>query len=73
MLFVFLQYTRALLVLKECLRLAPNNTVALLQASKLCFEHLSLVCLHCDNSCSDALKFTIIMCDCPFFLLVDLV
>ena len=38
-----LQYTRAYLVLKECLRLEPRNAVVLLQAAKLCYEELDMV------------------------------
>ncbi|XP_052106060.1 tetratricopeptide repeat protein 7B-like [Mytilus californianus] len=34
------KYNRALLVLKECLRLQPNNCVVLLQVAKLCYEYL---------------------------------
>ncbi|XP_033733793.1 tetratricopeptide repeat protein 7B-like [Pecten maximus] len=34
------KYTRALLVLKECSRLKPQNCTVLLQGAKLCYEYL---------------------------------
>jgi hypothetical protein len=37
------QYLRAYLVLKECLRLQPNNTTALMLCAKLCYEQLDKV------------------------------
>ena len=38
-----LQYIRAFLVLKECMRLQPDDAVVYLQAAKLCYEHLDMV------------------------------
>ena len=49
---IYLQYGRALLVLQECLRLRSNDPVALLQAAKLCYEHLGKVektLIQCNN------------------------
>ncbi|KAK3093742.1 hypothetical protein FSP39_019579 [Pinctada imbricata] len=37
------KYSRALLVLKECSSVRPDNTVVLLQAAKLCYEYLHQV------------------------------
>jgi len=40
---IALQYVRAFLVLKECMRLQPDDVVVYLQAAKLCYEHLDMV------------------------------
>ena len=39
----WLQYVRAFLVLKECIRLEPDNALVYLQAAKLCYENLDMV------------------------------
>lgn len=40
---LYLQFTRAYLVLEECLRLQPSNVVVRLLAAKLCYENLHMV------------------------------
>lgn len=37
------KYTRSYLVLKECIKLEPQNTTLYMLAAKLCYEHLNLV------------------------------
>jgi hypothetical protein len=54
----YLQFSRARLVLKECLNLQPTNPVILLLASKLCFENLHLVGL-------------LFCCNCILLYLID--
>lgn len=39
----WLKYTRSYLVLKECIKLEPQNTTLYMLAAKLCYEHLNLV------------------------------
>ncbi len=38
-----LQYTRALLVLQQCMRLSPRHPIVYLHAARICYEHLNMV------------------------------